>query len=59
MASQAAKLEAMYSASTELNAIDLYFLLNLERVVDPTLKVQPKMLFLSAEPPTQFASVKP
>jgi len=47
MASHAAKLAAIDSASTELSAIDLCFLLYQETVVDPILKIPPDVLFLS------------
>lgn len=49
----------MYLALAKLDATNVYFLLNQETIVDLTLKVQPKVLFLSIEPPAQFASVKP
>jgi hypothetical protein len=59
MASHAAKLAAMYSSSTELNATDFCFLLNQETTPDPKLKQQPEVLFLSIVLPAQSASVKP
>ena len=49
----------MYSASAEMCAIDLYFLLYQETVVDPMLKISLDVLFLSDGLPTQSASVKP
>ena len=59
IASHAAKLAAIYSASAELSATDLYFPLYQETVVDPILKIPPDVLFLSVGLPAQSASVKP
>ena len=59
IASHAAWLTAMYSASIELSATDLCFLLYQETVVDPILKIHPDVLFLSVGLPAQSASVKP
>ena len=39
------RLTAMYFASSELSAIDLYFLLYQETVVDPMLKMPHDVLF--------------
>ena len=49
----------MYSASAELSATDICFLLYQEIVVDPILKIPLDVLFLSVGLPTQSASVKP
>ena len=49
----------MYSASVELSATDLYFLLYQEIAVDLILKIPPNVLFLSVGLPAQSASVKP
>ena len=59
MASHAAKLAAIYLASAELSATDLYFLLYQETAVDPILKTPPDVLFLSVGLPAQYAFVKP
>lgn len=48
----------MYSASTELSATDLYFLLYQEIDADPTLKIAPEVLFLSDGLPAQDELVK-
>ena len=52
MASHAVWLVAMYSTSTELSAIDLYFLLYQEIVVDHMLKMPTSVLFLLDGLPT-------
>ena len=54
--SHAAKIVAMYSASPELSATDLCFLLYQENVVGPILKIPPDVLFLSVGLPSQSAS---
>ena len=59
IASHVAKLATMYSASIELSATDLCFLLYQETVVDPLLNISPDVLFLSVGLPAQSASVKP
>ena len=59
IASHAAKIAAIYSASTKLSATDLCFLLYQETVVNPILKIPPDVLFLSVGLPAQSASVKP
>ena len=59
IASHAAKLATMYSASTELSATDHCFLLYQETAIDPILKIPPDVLFLSVGLPAQSASVKP
>jgi len=57
MASQLARLAAMYSASTELKATDFYFRLNQETTPDPNPKQHPEVLFLSMAHPAQSKSV--
>ena len=59
IASHVAKLVAMYSASAELSAMDIFFLLYQETAVDPILKIPPDVLFLSVGLPAQSASMKP
>ena len=59
IASHAAWLAVMYSASAELSATDLCFLMYQETVVDPILKTPPDVLFLSVGLSAQYASVKP
>jgi len=49
----------MYSASAELSATDLYFLLYQETTIEPRLKIPPEMLFWSDGIPAQSASMKP
>jgi hypothetical protein len=58
-ASHAAKLAAMYSTLAELNATDLYFLLNQDIILDPMLKQHPEVLFLSFAHPAQSTFVNP
>ena len=57
MASQLARLVVIYSTSIELNAIEYYFLLNHEIIVDPKLKQHLDVLFLSITLPAQSKSV--
>jgi hypothetical protein len=59
MASQLAKLVAMYSTSIELNATEICFMLNHEMTVDPKLKQHPEVLFRSVSLPSQYESKYP
>ena len=59
IASHAAWLAAMYSASVELSATNFCFLLYQETVVDPILKIPPDVLFFSVGFPAKPTSVKP
>jgi len=52
-------MAAMYSASTELGAIDLYFLMYQETTAEPRLNILPEVLFQSNGLPTQSASMNP
>jgi hypothetical protein len=56
MASHDAKLVAMYSALAKLSAIDFCFLLNQEIALDPKLKQQLEVFFLSVVLPAQSTS---
>jgi len=49
----------MYSASAELSATDLCFLLYQETVAEPRLKIPPKVLFRPDGILAQSASMKP
>jgi len=51
MASQLARLAAIYFASVELNATDCYFWLNHETTAEPNPKQHPEVLFLSEAQP--------
>ena len=53
MASQLAKVAAMYSASAELNATDCWFRLNHDTTVELNPKQHPEVLFLLEAQPTQ------
>ena len=59
IALHAAWLVAMYSASTEMSAIDLCFLLYQQTVVDLILKTPPYVLFLFDALPAQSTFVDP
>ena len=59
MALHAAWLVAMYSASSELSATDLCFMLYQEIATEPTLKIPLEVLFWFDGLPTQSTSVKP
>jgi hypothetical protein len=59
IASQLARLASMYSASAKLSATECCFLLNHEIIVDPELKKNPKVLFLSITLPFQSEYVYP
>ena len=59
MASQLAKLVAMYSASTEFNATDCCFWMNHDTTAEPNPKQLPQVLFLFEAQPAHFESVYP
>ena len=50
---------AMYYSFVMLSEILVYFLLNHEIMLDPKLKQQPELLFLSLALPSQYESVYP
>jgi hypothetical protein len=56
-ASLLAALEAMYSASAVLWAMEPYFLLDQEIITEPKLKQYPEVLFRSTVLPIQSESV--
>ena len=57
MASQLARLAAVYFAFAELNAIDCCFRLNHDTTAEPNPKQHPEVLFLSEAQPAQSESV--
>jgi hypothetical protein len=59
MVSQLAVLAAMYSASADLSAMEVYFLLSHDIITDPKLKQHPKVLLLSVALLAKFESVYP
>src|SRR5271168_5112415 len=59
MASQLARLAAIYSASAELNATDCCFRLNHDTTAEPNPKQHREVLFLSEAEPAQSESVYP
>ena len=59
MASQLARLAAIYFASAELSATDCYFRLNHDTTAEPKPKQHPEVLFLSEAQPAQLESVYP
>jgi len=57
MASQLARLAAIYSALEGLKETEIFFRLNHDTTVEPNPKQHPEVIFLSEEKPTQFAFV--
>jgi len=59
IASQLARLAAIYSASTELSATDCCFWLNHDTTAEPNPKQHPEVLFLSEAQLSQSELVYP